>query len=274
MVAELERIRGGWSAVPEHLKTKTQLNKLGLKPNGEPVAVVWSYKDWVFLYDIKDTKEKRKPSEKQLAALEKARQIRQENEIRRQKEEEEERWRRYEEERKEYGLSTFGAWYHKDFVILDTETTDLDGEIIEIAIIDKHENVLFNSFVKPKGEISEGAYYVHGISKEMLVDAPTWPEVYPKIKEILKDRLVLIYNDVFDVERIWTSCHAWGLETIHPDTRCVMRTYADYWDSRWIKLSEASGNWEQDHRSLSDCIDTLKVVRDMWKELGIGDEVK
>lgn len=266
-MSEIQRIKGGFSKVPDHLKTKTQLNKMGLNPVGEPVAEVWSSHQWCKLYDIKDTKEKKKPTLKQLAVLEKARQTKEENEIRRY-EEEKEREREFQREfQREFGMNTFGDWYHRDFVILDTETTSLDGEIIDIAIIDRHGNTLFNSLVKPKGEISKEAYYVHGISNETVSDAPTWPEVFPRIAEILKDKLILIYNEEFDVSMIHNSCTSWGLKPINLETECVMRCFASYYGyKRWVSLEDASGDYVS-HRALEDCFSTLKVVKEIWEEI-------
>jgi DNA polymerase III subunit epsilon len=78
-VDTIEEIRGGWNKVPDILKTKTQLNQMGLKPIEEPKAEVWSARVWILLYDVSETKAKRQPSQKQLQALEKARQKREEN---------------------------------------------------------------------------------------------------------------------------------------------------------------------------------------------------
>ena len=60
--------------VPEHLKTKTQLGKLGLKPGGEPVAYIhWKRRGVTYyLYDQAQAVPKRQPSEAQRAALAKA----------------------------------------------------------------------------------------------------------------------------------------------------------------------------------------------------------
>lgn len=268
-MADVKTIRGGWSHVPEGWHTKTQLNRMGLKPTGAPVGEVYSGRAWRMLYDIKETKEKRKPSEKQLAALEKARVKREEYEEQRRRAEYENQVNAHLERQRVVGMNTFGAWFERDFVILDTETTSLDGEIIDIAIIDREGKVLFNSLVKPKTSVTPGAYNVHRISDDMLATAPTWPEIYPKIKEMLKDRLVLIYNDEFDIERIWTTCTLWDLEPpFQLQTRCVMRDYAYYWGSRWVSLAEASGDWVE-HRALGDCFSTLKVVKAMWQELGL-----
>ncbi|WP_176547943.1 HIRAN domain-containing protein [Priestia aryabhattai] len=74
------RIEGGWKNVPgDKMKTKTQLNEMGFKPSGEPIGEVWSHKVWIQLYDPNEVIPKRKPSEKQLAALKKARKQAEEN---------------------------------------------------------------------------------------------------------------------------------------------------------------------------------------------------
>lgn len=70
---DFQRIEGGWKNVPPYMKTKTQLNQMGLKPIGEAIGEVWSYKVWIQLYDETEVISKRKPSEKQLENLEKAR---------------------------------------------------------------------------------------------------------------------------------------------------------------------------------------------------------
>src|SRR5690606_37892553 len=67
-----------WNSVPEHLKTRTGLKKLGLRPaKGQmPVAVKthwhWKIPDYD-LYDVREAEQTPELSEAQKAALEKAR---------------------------------------------------------------------------------------------------------------------------------------------------------------------------------------------------------
>ncbi len=67
-----------WDEVPDNLKTKTQLGKMGLRParGQKPVALKThrKYSDYN-LYDIAQAVPKRKTSEAQLKALQKARRI-------------------------------------------------------------------------------------------------------------------------------------------------------------------------------------------------------
>lgn len=66
-----------WSTVPPHLKTKTQLSKLGLcLAKAQPVVALFSggYGKWN-LYDMSQAEAKRESTPAQLAALERAREI-------------------------------------------------------------------------------------------------------------------------------------------------------------------------------------------------------
>jgi DNA polymerase III epsilon subunit-like protein len=156
---------------------------------------------------------------------------------------------------------------HNDkIVILDSETTGLYGEIIELAIIDLEGNVLFNSLFYPKSEIEPGALAVHGITKEMLEGQPTWPDKWPEIESILyAARLVLIYNADFDIARISTTNRVHRIEervTYRPE--CLMELYARWygdWNSyhrsyRWQKLGGG-------HSALEDCQAALRKLQQM-----------
>ncbi|MBH8608920.1 3'-5' exonuclease [Thermoactinomyces sp. CICC 10521] len=155
----------------------------------------------------------------------------------------------------------FNQWNeHSDaVVILGVETTALHcPEIIEISVIDTSGNVLFDSLVKPKGEISE----IHRITPDKVADAPTFPEIWPALYNILKDKLVLIFNADFDHGAIVNSLaypaeinQARGL-----NTACVMREYALLYGGKWPNLAEACGN-PTDHRALANCLATLEIIK-------------
>lgn len=164
----------------------------------------------------------------------------------------------------------FNDWNRrKDVVVLDTETTGLFGaEICEISVIDLNGNVLFDSLVRPQNPIPSEAQKIHGITDEMVQDAPNWLEVWKNLYTILSDKLVLIYNADFDTRLLIESfeAHNVSLEPYEEDIRkleidCVMRTYAELIGSyRWVKLSTAAG-YETKHRALDDCRATLDVIR-------------
>ncbi|MDQ6422616.1 3'-5' exonuclease [Paenibacillus sp. LHD-117] len=299
MGLSLERIRGGWRNVPENLKTKTMLSQLGLKPGNEAVAEVWAGKQWCKLYDVSDAVEKRKLTDKQKTAasesLEKARaklvddrtcshclNERTKKEIRQQADgkkictycieylhEEEVR-----EQRIRRGLSAFRRRFETDFVILDTESTDLDGEIVEIGVIDRFGKTLLHSLVKPVMPVPDDspATLIHGIRNSDLENAPTWAELREEVLRILQGKLVLAFNAEFDGKMVSNSCRRNKVPLISGlEWDCVMEAYRLRCGSdRWISLANASGR-HTSHRAVDDCVSTLHVIKEQWVEMGLAD---
>lgn len=159
-----------------------------------------------------------------------------------------------------------------DWVILDTETTGLGktDEIIELAIIDGYGNVLLDTLVNPKKrKISEQAAAIHGIDKEMLKDAPRFPEVLPKIQAAIRGRDLLIYNAEYDIRLLSQTAGKYDFEKVDLGTSrggCVMLSYSGFvgepslyhqGEYKWQKLPNAG------HRALSDCQATLALIKEM-----------
>lgn len=176
-----------------------------------------------------------------------------------------------------------------DYVVVDTETTDKDGsEIVQIAIIDSKGKELLATLVKPRRSISNGAIAVHGINADMVKDAPTFPEVLPRIKEILTGRYVVVYNAVFDRKALHKSAEAWEIEKTEwkdiAQWHCVMERFASIYGEwhfyhgnfKWQKLSTAAAYYGLPtggaHDALADCIMTLGVCQAMAKEIMMRKE--
>ena len=164
-----------------------------------------------------------------------------------------------------------------DFVILDTETTGLDedAEIVEIAIIDNHGNVLFNSYIKPSQPIDENsvAVGIHGITNATVANAPTWREAYPKILPILLSKAVVIYNAQYDTRLINQTNAKYGLGNVHLNAHCAMLKYAEFYGEenyysggyRWQSLAKAmqqTGNQFKGkaHSALADCLAVFDIL--------------
>jgi len=153
-----------------------------------------------------------------------------------------------------------------DCLILDTETTDLDGEVVQVAIMDMQGLLVFLSLVKPLEAISAGAQAVHGISLEMVERAPTWAELFPVVNLILKDRKLIAYNASFDERMLFNSGWRRDLPGVQAKSWfCAMILYAQFvgeWNDyhgsfRWQKLPGG------DHTAQGDCLATLKVIQEM-----------
>ncbi|MEZ9342222.1 exonuclease domain-containing protein [Vibrio cyclitrophicus] len=84
-------------------------------------------------------------------------------------------------------------------VVIDTETTGLDGVAIQIsAVCCKTRRVLYSSLIHTDEPISDGAYDVHGIDALMLDGAPSPEAVGHELGKILKDKTIVAFNSEFD----------------------------------------------------------------------------
>ena len=252
---------------PPHLKTKKQLGELGLSPL-KPSGVIETRKYDVFLYDStnpESCRPKRKPSPKQLETLTA-------NRLKAKIKRDYREWYRevgfIERDRVSAVLWAREQLSLNDLVILDTETTGLyDAEIVEIAIIDCLGEMLLNTLIKPSIPIPAEVTDIHGISDAMVADAPSFPEVYPRIDAVLKDKRVLIYNSAFDIKILNYCCRLHNLPILKLAKRseCLMKWAAEwrgdwsnyYKDYRYFPLPD--GN----HRALGDCLAALDLLEKM-----------
>lgn len=92
-------------------------------------------------------------------------------------------------------------------VVLDTETTGLEPKqghrIIEIGCVEmidrRHSSRHFHQYIRPDREIDEGAFQVHGITRESLADKPPFEDVADDLMAFLEGAELIIHNAPFDV---------------------------------------------------------------------------
>ena len=158
------------------------------------------------------------------------------------------------------------------WLYLDTETTGLDhtwDEIVEIAIASPYGEPLLNTLVRPvRNRRWADAQAIHGISPEMVEDAPTLDELMPEIRRLVADRPVVIYNAGYDTAMLGS----YALETAASIECCMLAWAAHakvynprYRSWKWHRLSEAAAAvghvWSGEaHRALADCL----ACRSVW----------
>lgn len=278
-----------WEDVPSNLKTKTGLNKMGLKlaRGQQPVAIKthWDYKIPDYnLYDVAAavpnvvSEAQREAAKKaQAVSLEKRTCTRcgfvedlskhyrnkmyvsnglcpycREADERQVDKDEASEWAR-------------GILERSDVLILDTETTDLDGEIIELSIINLQGEVIYNCRFNPLSPISEGAQAVHGISAEMVASEPRFADRKLDVfVPLIMSGLVLIYNKAFDVARLRTTCKLHDVDMPNFKSDCLMEWYAQYCND-WSDYHQ-SYRWQPlggGHDALGDCRAALATLHEM-----------
>lgn len=167
-----------------------------------------------------------------------------------------------------------GVAARPDVVYLDTETTGIDGraEIVEIAVVDGAGYTLLDTLVRPEGIIPYEVIRIHGINDTMVAGAPRWPEVYPALLDLLRERTIIVYNAEFDFRLVNQMNRRSGFPPRADQWHCAMKHYAGfatdwhtrYGNYRWHKLGVALarfGHPTNGHRARADALACRLVVQ-------------
>lgn len=275
-------------------KDLKELFRLKPAPDQKPSGQVWQGRGTYFVYDKENCvamRPYRKPSAKQLAALEAGRAC-----IRTRRCAAEgcsgriyyyeygERGRYCksckESRRFESVRRTCLSYenHEKPICFLDTETTGLydDDEIIEIAIIDRNGKTLLDTLVKPSSAlITSEASAIHGLFDSDVENAPSFAKIFEQVQAIYETHLVLMYNASFHNEMITQSAalHNIEFDAEQYSTACLMQLYAEHYNEysdyheskKWQSLSSAAYDCDikiersAAHRARSDCLKARAV---------------
>lgn len=174
----------------------------------------------------------------------------------------------------EFDLADSSEWArqireNRNAVVLDTESTggsDKD-EVISIGIVRLHDGeILLDTKIKPT-EDAKFNYYaslVHGLTKEMLADSPTFAEVWGSIEPLLMDNDVLAYNYSSDFRMLAQSASKYGLVLPNIRWHCIMKQYKRYSNrssntnltTACEEMSVKAGN----HDALDDALAAARIV--------------
>lgn len=171
----------------------------------------------------------------------------------------------------------------ENFYIIDTETTGIGktDEVVQIGVIDKNGEVVLDTLVRPTQRVPSGAINVHGISNEMLADAPSFDDVYTTLSIKLAGAPLVAYNMDFDWRLLQQTVNLYKLPMLRVGKRhCAMKQYAAFrgsWNNqrysyKWHSLSSAA-TYEKitvvdAHSALGDVRMTLELMRCMAREDG------
>jgi len=90
------------------------------------------------------------------------------------------------------------------------------AEVVEIAVLDSAGKPLIDALVKPKRHIRPTASEEHGITDEMVDNAPKWTEVLPEIEEILARKKICVYdydNEILALQNSYqNNLNRWALD--------------------------------------------------------------
>lgn len=150
-------------------------------------------------------------------------------------------------------------------IVLDTETTGLDytkERMVEFAGVRLENGKVkdeFQTLINPQQHIRKSSIAIHGITQEMVQDAPTEAEAMPKILEFIGDYPIVAHNCIFDYSYLnEASLRTTGkkLENEHIDTQNMFKEVYPEMDSHGLDALTKKFNVElvNHHRAMADAM--------------------
>jgi len=160
-----------------------------------------------------------------------------------------------------------------DFVAFDTETTGLQPHseaLVELAAVrfnlETGPKEYFQTLVNPRKPIPFQATQVHGITDEMVANAPTLERVLPSFFQFFGHSIPVAHNAPFDIGFLALHSLRHGITTPEAPVldSCMFsrRVLLDQPSHRLQSLVEALGLGESTfHRALADTKSCMEVFR-------------
>lgn len=145
------------------------------------------------------------------------------------------------------------------YLIMEMATTGdrKNDEIIQLVLLDMNGRLLMNQYFKPQTQISKEAMERHHINSLLLKRQPQWDEVWPKVKEFVENRTVLIPKTSYGVRLFEQTCKRYGTE-MNFQLRCLCSRETIQHKFSFTKLFETPELEIQD--PLTDSYETLKML--------------
>ena len=148
-------------------------------------------------------------------------------------------------------------------IVLDTETTGLDytrERIIEFAAVRLENGKItdeYQTLINPQQHIRKSSMAIHGITEEMVKDAPTEEEAMPEILKFIGNYPIVAHNAIFDYSFLnEAKLRVTGekLENPHIDTQAMFKEIAPDLESHGLEALTERFNVELNnhHRAMAD----------------------
>lgn len=149
-------------------------------------------------------------------------------------------------------------------IVVDLETTGLDyanEKIIEFAglkLVDGEIVDEFETLINPEQHIRHSSMNIHGITEEMVADAPKTADIFPKILEFMGDYPLVAHNSIFDhnfLNQTSKNLYDKPIKNRHIDTQHLFRDVCPEEKSHGLlALMNRFGIEEQGtkHRAMAD----------------------
>ena len=173
---------------------------------------------------------------------------------------------------------SFNKYKLTSFVVVDTETTGLKAtsdrivQLSAVRYVGWEPTEVFNTYINPKKPIPSEATKIHGITDDMVADAPTIKQVNKSFMEFIGESDVVGYNLPFDMGFLYAE----GIDLItdhkkrkYYDVLALARkVYKKDLDSfKLVDVALHQGIAFSAHNSLNDCCATGEVFCNLVDEI-------
>ncbi len=150
-------------------------------------------------------------------------------------------------------------------IVLDTETTGLDytkEKMVEFAGVRLENGKVkdtFQTLINPHQHIRKSSIAIHGITPDMVEDAPSEDEVMPKILEFMGDYPIVAHNAIFDytfLNEASLRVTGKGIENPRIDTQHMFKEVYPELESHGLGALTEKFNVELNnhHRAMADAM--------------------
>lgn len=167
------------------------------------------------------------------------------------------------------------------FVAVDVETANSKlSSICQIGIAEFRNGSLANrwqSLVNPEDIFDCINISIHGIDEETVRDAPTWAEVFPIVRALLHDKVVVCHT-AFDRVAVTRACERYELEWCScrwlDSAKVVRRAWAGFAHSGYGLSNVAAhfGIRYNEHNALEDARCAGEILLRAVSETGLSTE--
>ena len=102
------------------------------------------------------------------------------------------------------------------YTVFDVETPNgANDRICSIGISEIENGMIIESqniFVNPECEFDSFNIHIHGISERDVIDAETFLYIWPKLRPLFLDRVIIAHNAPFDLSVLRKTLAAYGIE--------------------------------------------------------------
>lgn len=150
-------------------------------------------------------------------------------------------------------------------IVLDTETTGLDytkERMVEFAAVRLENGKVkdeFQTLINPQQHIRKSSIAIHGITQDMVADAPTEEEIMPKILEFIGDYPIVAHNAIFDymfLNEASMRVFGKGIENPRIDTQQMFKEVYPELESHGLEALTNKFNVDltNHHRAMADAM--------------------